>query len=511
MLDELIDICSRVLCSVLDINNVIDILQVSEKYNAYKLKDSCIQFICSNLVTLIENGKIDILNHEILYEIQTALQQYQNKKFKFTRGENSYYKRIKNLAEDYVTQKKIKEKGKRSEKKNRKGSTTNKENEKGKEEKVEELWQPSQEDIQEQILIYQLAMAEKESLKNNSNSLSSVSNNNKKKKKSGKGKEIVNSTSSLSTNAKNKDSSKELYDLSFVNEIQNEIEKNSAIHSSSPSTDNAINTNNINTINVNNDDEANNNNSNKLSKSKKLKYSKLDLFSSESSSKGAWETVSSSPVSISKISPIKITNQTLKNSVSPISTKVSATSPPSSSTSKGWAILSNIDNDKKENVLSFKEIMKLEQQKENSLNTTNSNKNNNSFKGFQKLSQKERKKASKLQTTESVTPTEKVAWGGAGLISNKPKVPSVLSLQHRNDIANGSTSKKTTVSNNPWANRSFITIQQEQLKSQKEQQKKLNKSLAQIQTEERAIDAILSFYKQTSNLENGEWFSVTTI
>jgi len=347
MLDELIDICSRVLCSVLDINNVIDILQISEKYNAYKLKDSCIQFICSNLVTLIENGKIDILNHEILYEIQTALQQYQNRKFKFTRGENSYYKRIKNLAEDYVNQKKIKEKGKRSEKKSRKNSTLNKGKEKGKEAKDEELWQPSQEDIQEQILIYQLAMAEKESLKNNSNSLSSISNNNKKKKKSGKGKEIVSSTSSLSTNATNKDSSKELYDLSIVNEIQNEIEKNSVTHVSSSSTDNALNSNSIDTFNVN-DDEANNNSSNKLSKSKKVKYSKLDLFSSEPSNKGAWETVSPSPVNINKVSPIKITNQTLKNSISPVSNKVSATSPPSSSTSKGWANISNIDSDKKE-------------------------------------------------------------------------------------------------------------------------------------------------------------------
>lgn len=297
--------------------------------------------------TLIENGKIDILNHEILYEIQTALQQYQNRKFKFTRGENSYYKRIKNLAEDYVNQKKIKEKGKRSEKKSRKNSTLNKGKEKGKEAKDEELWQPSQEDIQEQILIYQLAMAEKESLKNNSNSLSSISNNNKKKKKSGKGKEIVSSTSSLSTNATNKDSSKELYDLSIVNEIQNEIEKNSVTHVSSSSTDNALNSNSIDTFNVN-DDEANNNSSNKLSKSKKVKYSKLDLFSSEPSNKGAWETVSPSPVNINKVSPIKITNQTLKNSISPVSNKVSATSPPSSSTSKGWANISNIDSDKKE-------------------------------------------------------------------------------------------------------------------------------------------------------------------
>jgi len=93
---------------------------------------------------------------------------------------------------------------------------------------------------------------------------------------------------------------------------------------------------------------------------------------------------------------------------------------------------------------------------------------------------------------------------------NKNKGPSILALQHKSEAMN-SSSKKSATNNNAWASRSFITIQQEQLKTQKAQQKKLNKSLMQIQTEERAIEAILSFYKQTSNLENGEWFSVTTL
>jgi len=93
---------------------------------------------------------------------------------------------------------------------------------------------------------------------------------------------------------------------------------------------------------------------------------------------------------------------------------------------------------------------------------------------------------------------------------NKNKVPSILSIQHKNE-AMKSSSKKSAANNNAWTSGSFLTIQQEQLNSQKAQQKKLNKSLMQIQTEERAIEAILSFYKQTSNLQNGEWFSVTTL
>ncbi|ORX43153.1 RCC1/BLIP-II protein [Piromyces finnis] len=524
MLDEFIDICSRILGSVLDINNVVNILQISEKYNAFKLKASCIQFICSNLITLIENGKIDILDHDVLYEIQESLQQLQNKKFKFTRGENSYYKRIKTMAEEETNQKKLREKSKRQEKKNRKNST-NKEKEKGKEIKIEEeLWQPSQEDIQEQILIYQLAMAEQEARKNNNNS--SNNTNGKKKKKNAKGKD------SDSSNGNNKNSNnyskikenKDLYDLSFIAEIQDEIASNSNNFASSSSSLN------LQTENKNVNDSNSSINNNKSSKSKKVKYSKLDIFSPESTRKNAWEITSPTNLdtkkTISNVVSASPKNTTTWNTSSLTSNANSQSSTTVSGlASKGWANTvpnknnndNNNSNNKKlieksennNNVLSFKEIMKLEQEKENNSSTSSINKPSNSFKGFQKLSQKERIKASKLLAAETSEPTEKVAWGGAGMI-NKNKGPSILALQHNNETINGS-SKKSATKNNAWSNRSFLNIQQEQLKTQKAQQKKLNKSLMQIQTEEKAIEAILSFYKQTSNLENGEWFSVSTL
>jgi len=515
IIDELIDICSRILSSILDVNNVVSILQISEKYNAYKLKSSCIQFICSNLITLIENGKIDVLDNEILFEIQESLQQLQSKKFKYTRGENSYYKRIKMQAEEETLQKKLKEKSKRQEKKNKKNNT-NKEKDKGKEVKVEEeLWQPSQEDIQEQILIYQLAMAEQEARKNANTNNSNNSSSNKKKKKNNKGKE--SSSSSNSKDTKNK----ELYDLSVVSEIQDDIAKNansSGLASSSSSID-LPNSNDV----INDSNTSLNSNNSKSTKTKKIKYSKLDLFSSESINKGPWESPSPTNLDTKKASPINIVNSSPKNTtsrniISPSKTTTNSNSESiSTSAPKGWATLPSSNNnnsklnDKNESsstVLSFKEIMKLEEEKAIS---SSSNKATNSFKGFQKLSQKERKKASKLQALEvsNNSSTEKVAWGGAGMI-NKNKVPSILSIQHKNETVKGS-SKKSATNNNAWASGSFLTIQQEQLNSQKAQQKKLNKSLMQIQTEERAIEAILSFYKQTSNLQNGEWFSVTTL
>jgi len=350
MLDEFIDICSRVLSSVLDINNVVDILQISEKYNAYKLKSSCIQFICSNLITLIENGKIDVLDHEILYEIQESLQQLQNKKFKFTRGENSYYKRIKIMAEEETIQKKLREKSKRQEKKNRKNST-NKEKDKGKEVKVEEeLWQPSQEDIQEQIMIYQLAMAEQEARKNNNNSANNT-NSSKKKKKSGKGKDSGsnsnnNNNVSISTTTKDKEN-KDLYDLSVVAEIQDEIAKNaSSLPSSSSSLNLPSSSENIN-------ESATSINSNKSSKSKKIKYSKLDIFSPETKNKGVWETTSPTNLDVKKTTPIKIVSPSSKNNTSWNTTSPSSSTnnssnvtTTSSSAPKGWATVSINDNKK---------------------------------------------------------------------------------------------------------------------------------------------------------------------
>ena len=347
IIDELIDICSRLLSSILDVNNVVGILQISEKYNAYKLKSSCIQFICSNLITLIENGKIDVLDHEILFEIQESLQQLQNKKFKYTRGENSYYKRIKAQAEEETLQRKLKEKSKRQEKKNKKNNT-NKEKDKGKEVKVEEeLWQPSQEDIQEQILIYQLAMAEQEARKNaNTNNNSNNNSGNKKKKKNNKGKE-----SGSSSNSK-ENKNKELYDLSIVSEIQDDIAKNansSGLASSSSSLDLPNSNDNINDSNT----SLNSNNS-KLAKTKKIKYSKLDLFSSESTNKGPWETPSPTNFNTKKASPIDITNSspnntTSRNIISPTNTTTNSNSESASTLApKGWATLpnSNINNNK---------------------------------------------------------------------------------------------------------------------------------------------------------------------
>ncbi|KAI8928109.1 hypothetical protein BC831DRAFT_449843 [Entophlyctis helioformis] len=91
LLDQLKDICSTVLCRVMDIKNVIAILEFAELYHAYKLKHACLDFICWNLETFLEGRSLLDLSDDLVLEIQQQMHELQVRKLPIMRGPHGYY------------------------------------------------------------------------------------------------------------------------------------------------------------------------------------------------------------------------------------------------------------------------------------------------------------------------------------------------------------------------------------------------------------------------------------
>ncbi|KAJ3085711.1 hypothetical protein HK102_013898, partial [Quaeritorhiza haematococci] len=98
LLEGLKDICSSILCSILEISNVISLLEVADMYEAANLKEACLRFACWNLEHLLECHVLDEIHDDIMDDIEATLVSMQETKFPFTRGESGYYREVRRHA-----------------------------------------------------------------------------------------------------------------------------------------------------------------------------------------------------------------------------------------------------------------------------------------------------------------------------------------------------------------------------------------------------------------------------
>jgi hypothetical protein len=61
---------------LVNLKNVVEILDFSNQYEAKQLKDFCMEFIASNLVTIIEAKQLESLNFDLLKELSEFYRNY---------------------------------------------------------------------------------------------------------------------------------------------------------------------------------------------------------------------------------------------------------------------------------------------------------------------------------------------------------------------------------------------------------------------------------------------------
>ncbi|KAJ3402266.1 hypothetical protein HDU80_005230 [Chytriomyces hyalinus] len=98
LLERLKEQVSSVLRDLLDLSNVVELLEVADMYDAKLLKESCLDFICWNLSTLIESHMLDDAPEGLLKDMEAALQLKQQAKFPQMRSPDGFYARIKTTS-----------------------------------------------------------------------------------------------------------------------------------------------------------------------------------------------------------------------------------------------------------------------------------------------------------------------------------------------------------------------------------------------------------------------------
>ncbi|KND02644.1 uncharacterized protein SPPG_01731 [Spizellomyces punctatus DAOM BR117] len=98
LLERLKEICAVILERAMDIRNMVAMLVVADTYEATKLKDACLNFVCRNMETAVECRMLEDVAEELITDIENRLRDMQSRKYPFTRGENSIYQRIRAIA-----------------------------------------------------------------------------------------------------------------------------------------------------------------------------------------------------------------------------------------------------------------------------------------------------------------------------------------------------------------------------------------------------------------------------
>ncbi|CAB4004855.1 inhibitor of Bruton tyrosine kinase [Paramuricea clavata] len=69
------EMCEATLASLISLKNAIEMLEFSCLYNAEKLKNVCLEFICMNVSSLFEAGSLEMLSEDVLDELSKAYRQ----------------------------------------------------------------------------------------------------------------------------------------------------------------------------------------------------------------------------------------------------------------------------------------------------------------------------------------------------------------------------------------------------------------------------------------------------
>ncbi|XP_048577771.1 inhibitor of Bruton tyrosine kinase isoform X2 [Nematostella vectensis] len=72
LIGRLKEICESHMAKMISFKNVMELLEFSCVYNALQLKETCLEFICSNLCLLLEAGHLNLLSEETIEEVSKA-------------------------------------------------------------------------------------------------------------------------------------------------------------------------------------------------------------------------------------------------------------------------------------------------------------------------------------------------------------------------------------------------------------------------------------------------------
>ncbi|KAL2912252.1 hypothetical protein HK105_208243 [Polyrhizophydium stewartii] len=101
LLEPLKRICGDVLFRITDIKNVVAILEIADMYNVEALKAACLEFVCWNLETFIENHGLEDVDLALLGDVEARMRVLQTAKFPHLFGDRGFYTRLRQITAKY--------------------------------------------------------------------------------------------------------------------------------------------------------------------------------------------------------------------------------------------------------------------------------------------------------------------------------------------------------------------------------------------------------------------------